>query len=127
MEDEITFNGVTMSRIEALDLATERLLDKLAGTEGATVRVHMVSFASEVEGTDTFDIITDGVVNDAELQAAKDFILDADDDPTEVAKDDTNYEAGLRAALDWFSDPGNTLDNPEIGRASCRERVCQYV
>src|SRR3546814_15069159 len=101
-----------MSRIEALDLATERLLDKLAGTEGATVRVHMVSFASEVEGTDTFDIITDGVVNDAELQAAKDFILDADDDPTKVAKDDTHYDAGLRAALDWFSDPGNTLDNP---------------
>src|SRR3546814_16305008 len=56
MEDEITFNGVTMSRIEALDLATERLLDKLAGTEGATVRVHKVSFASEVEGTDPFEL-----------------------------------------------------------------------
>src|SRR3546814_20844519 len=110
MEDEITFNGVTMSRIEALDLATERLLDKLAGTEGATVRVHMVSFASEVEGTDTFDIITDGVVNDAELQAAKDFILDAADEPPEVAKADTQYQACHREPLAWFSDPANPTE-----------------
>src|SRR3546814_6230272 len=72
-------------------------------------------WSSDVCSSD-LDIITDGVVNDAELQAAKDFILDADDDPTEVAKDDTNYEAGLRAALDWFSDPGNTLDNPDFNQ-----------
>src|SRR3546814_20368433 len=83
MEDEITFNGVTMSWIEALDLSTERPLDKMAGTAGATVRVHMVSFAYEVERTDTFDIITAGGGTYDELQSATEFTRDDTEDTTD--------------------------------------------
>ncbi|WP_340119974.1 type I secretion C-terminal target domain-containing protein [Pelagibius sp. 7325] len=116
MEEEIEFNGVTMTRIEALDQAVESLLDKLTDTAGLTVRLHMVSFNSNVTGQDTFDIITNGVVNATALQAAKDFILDADDEPTDVAQGNTNYEAGFQAALGWFSDDANTLDNPDFNK-----------
>ena len=116
MEQSITFNGATMTRIEALDLAVEQALDGLVGTEGATVRLHMVSFASEVRGEDTFDIIVDGVVDPAALQAAKDFILAAGDDPETVAEGFTNYEAGFAAALGWFNDAGNTLDDPDFNQ-----------
>src|SRR3546814_11362455 len=75
MDAEINFNGASMTRIEALDQAVEQLLQNLADTEGATVRVHMVSFASGVKGTATFDIIADGVVDATALQDAKDFVL----------------------------------------------------
>ncbi|MEQ9608143.1 MAG: type I secretion C-terminal target domain-containing protein, partial [Kiloniellaceae bacterium] len=116
MEEEIEFGGVSMTRIEALDQAVESLLDKLTDAAGLTVRLRMVSFNSNVTGQDTFDIITNGVVNDAALQAAKDFILDADDEPTDVAQGNTNYEAGFQAALNWFGDDANTLDNPDFNK-----------
>jgi len=116
MDAEITFNGVSMSRIEALDLALEQLLDGIAGTEGATVRVHLVSFASNVKEVGTFDIVVGGVIDNAALQAAKDFVLAAGDSPTAIASGNTNYEAGFTAALDWFSDSGNTLDNPAFNQ-----------
>jgi len=116
MDQSIAFNGGTMSRIEALDLAVERALDALTGAAGATVRVHMVSFATTVKEAATFDIIVDGVVDAAELQAAKDFILAAGDDPLSVAQGYTNYEAGFASALDWFSDAANTLDNPDFNQ-----------
>src|SRR3546814_8226021 len=104
MDAEINFNGASMTRIEALDQAVEQLLQNLADTEGATVRVHMVSFASGVKGTATFDIIADGVVDATALQDAKDFVLAVGDIPVDVASGDTNYEAGFNAALDWRSE-----------------------
>jgi Ca2+-binding RTX toxin-like protein len=116
MEEITTFGGEPMMRIQALDLAVEALLQNIADTEGATVRVHMVSFAGDVKEVATFDIIENGVVNAAALQAAKDFILAAGDDPTEVAEGNTNYEAGFQAALDWFSSDANTLDDPDFNK-----------
>ncbi len=116
MEADITFNGEVMSRIEALDLAVEQLLDKISGADGATVRVHIVSFASDVKGEGTFDIITNGAVDEDELAAAKDFILAAGDNPDAVASGNTNYEAGFDAALQWFSNDANTLDNPDLNK-----------
>src|SRR3546814_17703698 len=37
-------------------------------------------------------------------------------EPTDVASGDTNYEAGFDAALKWFSDDSNTLDNPDFNQ-----------
>jgi len=116
MEELITFNDVEMMRIQALDLAVEELLQNIADTEGATVRVHMVSFDRDVKKAETFDIIENGVVNDAALQAAKNFILAPGDDPTAVAEGNTNYEAGFNAAYEWFSDNANTLDDPDFNK-----------
>ena len=116
MDAPITFNGVATTRIEALDLAVENLLDNLAGTVGVTVRVHLVSFATTVKEVGTFDIVTDGVVDTAALQAAKDFVFGPGDTVDSVASGFTNYESGFQAALDWFSDPANTLDNPDFNQ-----------
>jgi Ca2+-binding RTX toxin-like protein len=116
MDAEITFDGVPMTRIEALDKAVEQLLQNLADTDGATVRVHMVNFASGVKGTATFNIIVNGVVDAAALQAAKDFVLAEGDDPLAVASGNTNYEAGFTAALNWFSNDANTLDDPDFNQ-----------
>jgi Ca2+-binding RTX toxin-like protein len=66
--------------------------------------------------TATFNIIVDGVVDDDALQAAKDFVLNADDIPTQVASENTNYEAGFNAALNWFSNDDNTLDDPDVNQ-----------
>src|SRR3546814_12039745 len=50
MDAEINFNGASMTRIEALDQAVEQLLQNIADTEGATVRVHMVRSAERRVG-----------------------------------------------------------------------------
>jgi hypothetical protein len=116
MEEEITFNGEPMTRIEALDKAVESLLDKLIGTAGLTVRLHMVSFNSDVTGEGTFNIITNGVVDPDALQDAKDFILADSDEASNVAQGNTNYEAGFQAAVDWFGNDANTLDDPDFNK-----------
>src|SRR3546814_11557173 len=95
MEEQITFNSVPMTRIEALDQAVESLLDKLTGTAGPTVRLHMVSFNSDVTGAGTFDIITNGVIDPDMLQAATESILHVGDNQLPVTQGNTNYEAGF--------------------------------
>jgi Ca2+-binding RTX toxin-like protein len=78
--------------------------------------VHLVSFATDVKTIGTFDIISAGVVDLNALQAAKDFILAPGDIPAAVADGNTNYEAGLQAALDWFSNDSATLDDPDFNK-----------
>ena len=126
LDDTINFGGETITRIEALDRSVETLIDNLASADGATIRVHMVSFAGNNPGVSdtengirseaTFDIIVDGVVNGEAIQAAKDFILTGAEDPTDVASGNTNYEAAFKAAVDWFTDDSNTLDAPNINK-----------
>ena len=116
MDDPITFNGVNTTRIQALDLAVENLLDNLAGTAGATVRVHMVSFSTRVREVGTFDIVVDGAVDATALQAAKDFVFGPGDTVDSATVGFTNYESGFQAALDWFSDSANTIDDPDFNQ-----------
>ena len=116
MDDPITFNGATTTRIEALDLAVENLLDNLAGTAGVTVRVHMVSFSTRVKEVGTFDIVVNGAVDATALQAAKDFVFGPGDTVDSATSGFTNYESGFQAALDWFSDSANTLDDPDFNQ-----------
>ncbi|WP_340119433.1 type I secretion C-terminal target domain-containing protein [Pelagibius sp. 7325] len=116
METLTTFNGEPMTRIEALDKAVESLLDKLTSTAGLTVRLHMVSFSTDVKEDATFDIIENGVVDPDALQAAKDFILADLEAPATAASGETNYEAGFNAAYEWLSDPAATLDDPDFNK-----------
>ncbi|MGD1877513.1 MAG: beta strand repeat-containing protein, partial [Kiloniellaceae bacterium] len=98
MNSTITFNGGTMTRAEALSQAVDSLLDSLANAGGATVRVHMSAFGTSVYGTSqTFDIVTDGVVDTTALNAAKAYYVGW------VTSQFTNYEAGFNEALDWFN------------------------
>ncbi|GAB4394091.1 MAG: hypothetical protein Tsb0032_16060 [Kiloniellaceae bacterium] len=106
MEALIDFNGDEITRIEALDRALEALLDNLAETAGLTVRLHLVSFATDVKTVGTFDIVTNGIADADAVQAAKDFVLAEGDNPVLEAAGDTNYEAGFQAALDWFEGDG---------------------
>ena len=113
MDDfNVDFGGNSVLRIEALDLAVEALLDQLVSAPGATVRVHMVNFATDVKDVATFTIIQDGVVDATALQDAKNFVINdpANEDPFAVADGFTNYEAGFDAALDWWN--GNTTTDP---------------
>ncbi len=116
MTSSITFDEQTMSRIEALDRAVEELLDSLSTTSGATVRVHMVSFATDVKEVGTFNIVVNGTIDFDALQAAKDFVMGPGDSVNGAADGFTNYEAGFDAALDWFSNDANTLDNPDFNQ-----------
>jgi Ca2+-binding RTX toxin-like protein len=94
--ENIVYNNVEMSRADALNLAVEALLDELAGAVGATVRVHIVTFGTSLVDYGTFDIVTNGIVDNTALTNAKDF------DVTPSGTQYTNYEAGFQGALDWF-------------------------
>ncbi|MCB9948115.1 MAG: type I secretion C-terminal target domain-containing protein [Rhodospirillaceae bacterium] len=111
----------SVRRIVALDTAVERVLDSYANTPGATVVVRMIAFESSIRAEQTFTIVQDGVVNQAQLDAAKAFILSASlgDNPTSseinaansegavVADGFTNYEAGFLAAQRWLGNGDN--------------------
>ncbi|HMA13865.1 MAG: vWA domain-containing protein [Bacteroidota bacterium] len=116
MQRDVTVDGQTMTGLEAIDAMVEQMLDDLAGAGDEAVRVHMVSFAERVKEAQTFDIVVDGAVDAAALQAAKDFVLQDGDDPLQLAKGGTNYEAGFAAALDWFNDDAGTLDDPDVNQ-----------
>ncbi|WP_422366240.1 DUF5801 repeats-in-toxin domain-containing protein [Pelagibius sp.] len=97
MNETITFNEQSVTRADALGQAVETLLDNLANTGGATVRVHMSAFGNSEFGTpETFDIVTNGVVDTTALNAAKAYYVGF------VNGQFTNYEAGFQSALDWF-------------------------
>ncbi|NIA72502.1 type I secretion C-terminal target domain-containing protein [Pelagibius litoralis] len=109
-DNTIEFNGETITRAEALNRAVDALLQNLAGSAGATVRVHMVTFGFDAESSGTFDIVTNGVINQQQLDAAIAFDVSA------IPGAFTNYEAGFNGALDWFSGANNTLDNPDFNQ-----------
>lgn len=116
MQHDIVVDGQTMTGLEAIDALVERMLDDLAGGGDEAVRVHMASFAERVKEVQTFDIVVDGAVDATALQAAKDFVLQDGDDPLQLAKGGTNYEAGFSAAFDWFDIDANTLDDPDLNQ-----------
>src|SRR3546814_5588265 len=47
--------------------------------------------------------------------------------PEGIARQRERGKLTVRERIDAFADPGSFREFREIGRASCRERVCQYV
>ena len=96
MSEPIQFNGSTISRMEALKLATLSLLDSLADSGADNVRINLIDFNETASSLGVFDLVVNGVKNEAGLMAAKEAINGMQDDGW------TNYEDGLQAAAEWI-------------------------
>lgn len=116
MKKMTSFDGEQITRVDALDRTVEQMLDDLSAAGSSQFRVHMVNFAEGVKEAATFDIVVDGTVDSEALQDAKDFILAPGEDPLIAGLGYTNYEAGFDAAVDWFGDGANTLDDPNVNQ-----------
>ncbi|WP_050598248.1 enhanced entry virulence factor RtxA [Legionella pneumophila] len=94
------FGGTT--RLEVLKQTMTDILTELSNTPNASITVHLVKFASVVNGTGTFEI-TGG-----ELQQALDFISGLQIQQGLLAG--TNYEAALGQTLQWYNSQSGTVD-----------------
>ncbi|STY13236.1 structural toxin protein RtxA [Legionella pneumophila] len=94
------FGGTT--RLEVLKQAMTDILTELSNTPNASITVHLVKFASVVNGTGTFEITGGG------LQQALDFISGLQIQQGLLAG--TNYEAALGQTVQWFSSQSGTVD-----------------
>lgn len=95
-ERTIPFNGSAITRQAALQQATIKALQDLQASGAENVRVQIVHFNTQAAVVGTFDLITDGVANDAELARA---IAAVEGLPATTGA--TNYEAGMLAAAQW--------------------------
>ncbi|WP_278043616.1 enhanced entry virulence factor RtxA [Legionella pneumophila] len=94
------FGGTT--RLEVLKQTMTDILTELSNTPNASITVHLVKFASVVNGTGTFEI-TGG-----ELQQALDFISGLQIQQGLLAG--TNYEAALGQTIQWYNSQSGTVD-----------------
>ncbi|HON58059.1 MAG TPA: VCBS domain-containing protein [Smithella sp.] len=102
MTENITFNGKTMTRMDALKLSVKDMLNDLAASQAVGVRVQIVDFDTNSVQLGVYDL-----KDSAELAAA----LKAVDGL--VAGGGTNYEAGLQKSLAWANSTG--ADAPLTG------------
>ena len=94
MRESIMFNGVSMSRMEALKLSVINQLTDLANGPADHVRVQIVDFDTNASQKGIFDL------KDGELQAAINAVNSLQQGGG------TNYEAGLSTALLWANSIG---------------------
>lgn len=104
MDDNITFGGNNISRLEGMKLSVIKALEDMGASGADSVLVHIVEFSTDA---DIVDVGTYDITIDSELQAA----IVAVDNITEGGW--TNYEAGLVKAYDWITSSG--LDAPIVG------------
>ncbi|MCC2601249.1 VWA domain-containing protein, partial [Sphingopyxis yananensis] len=97
MENQISFGGQQISRMQALKNAVNSLLDSLGNSGASQVRIHLIDFDSTARSLGTFDIVLNGVNNAARIQAAKDAVNAMTDEGG------TNYEDALIKALSWLN------------------------
>ncbi|MGB5856058.1 MAG: VWA domain-containing protein, partial [Oceanisphaera sp.] len=112
MSEKIQFNGATISRMDALKLATLSLLDSLYESGAENVRINLVDFSKTASSLGVFDLVVDGVKNTNGLLAAQKAINDMS------AGGGTNYEAGLQTATDWINSTDNDAphDNANLNQ-----------
>jgi hypothetical protein len=104
MDDfNIDFNGDSITRIDALKIAVLQAMNDLANTTGATVRVHLSAFEEDLDGSGTFDIVINGVIQDGTGGAGDGFIQAQNFVNGLSAGGFTNYEAGLENGFDWLN------------------------
>ncbi|WP_240233121.1 DUF5801 repeats-in-toxin domain-containing protein [Devosia lacusdianchii] len=109
MNDQISFGGSTVSRLQALKNGTTALIDELAQSGGYNVRINIVEFWTSASDRGTFDLIVNGVVQTAQITAAKNAINGMEDGGG------TNFEAALQTALAWINN-GNGHPNADVNK-----------
>ena len=97
MDTQITFNGTTITRMQALKNGVNTALDALANSGASDVRVHLTDFDSSASNLGTFDLVVNGVIQTSALAAAHAAVNSMSDAGR------TNYEAGLQEALNWIN------------------------
>ncbi len=107
MDDHISFDGSSITRLEALINSVQNTLNTLYNSGAENVRVHIVEFSESASTVGTYDIISNGV---PDLTALNDAINDVNDlSGMNTSNYGTNYEAGLQLAQDWIE--GGTIAN----------------
>ena len=97
MDQSISFNGGSITRIQALKQATIAALEDLTESGAENIRVHLTEFNNHSTPLGTYDLIVNGVVDtDALDQAISDINALG-------SNGGTNYEAGLGTAAGWIS------------------------
>ncbi|WP_161566003.1 VCBS domain-containing protein [Caenibius tardaugens] len=103
MTENISFNNTTISRLQAMKNGTNALIDSLSQSGAQNVRITVIEFDTNANNLGTFDLIVNGVVQTANITAAKAAVNSI------VADDYTNYEAAIQAAYNWIT--GNSGNN----------------
>ncbi|MCF5900429.1 DUF5801 repeats-in-toxin domain-containing protein, partial [Aeromonas veronii] len=96
---------MTMTRLDAMKQAVISSLNGLYNSGAGDIRVHVDTFATQVNGSGTFTLTSGGVDNAAQLAAVIAFV-NAITVPGSDAAQYTNYEAGLVAANTWIESAG---------------------
>jgi len=105
MSEQISFNGSTISRLDALKLAVTNLLNDLANSAAGEVRVYITQFGDKSKGGAEFDL------KSGELDDALAYVNGM------TAEGWTNYEAGLQDALNWVNGGGPLTGSDVINQA----------
>ncbi|MGL4249646.1 MAG: DUF5801 repeats-in-toxin domain-containing protein, partial [Aeromonas sp.] len=97
----------TITRLDAMKQAVISALNGLYNSGASDIRVHLDTFATQANGSGTFNLTSGGVDNAAQLAAAIAFV-NAIVVPNSDAARYTNYEAGLVAANTWIESAGGS-------------------
>ena len=110
MNNKIPFtnsSGVTsdITRLDAMKQSVIASLNGLYNSGANDIRVHLVSFATQVNASGTFTLTSGGADNAAQLTLAIAFV-NAISVPGADSAQYTNYEAGLIQANNWITSGG---------------------
>ena len=97
MDAQISFDGGTITRMQALKNGVNALIDNLSETGAQNIRITIIDFDSIATNRGTFNLIVNGVVNAAQVTAAHNAVALLNDEGG------TNYEIGLQSALSWIN------------------------
>lgn len=108
MDNDIDFGGQIITRLEALQLSIENLLQQLAISGADNLRVHIVDYDTSSPEGNTYDLIENGVINSNVLALTNNDVMNLQADGF------TNYEAGLQRAVDWIGGNNTLPDNGNL-------------
>ncbi|WP_326914036.1 beta strand repeat-containing protein [Sphingopyxis chilensis] len=109
MTTQIAFGGGTISRMQALKNGVNALIDSLSQSGALDVRITVIDFDSDGDNLGTFNLIVNGVVQAAQVTAAKAAVNGM------TASGSTNYEDGLQDALSWING-GNGITGADVNK-----------
>ncbi len=97
MDEEISFGGGTISRMDALKDGVNALIDSLSQSGARDVRITVIDFDTNGNNLGTFNLIVNGVIQASAVTAAKAAVNGMND------SGGTNFEDGLQEALSWIN------------------------
>ncbi|WP_338424246.1 beta strand repeat-containing protein [Sphingopyxis kveilinensis] len=109
MTDSISFGGGTVSRMQALKNGVNALIDSLSQSGAQDIRITVIDFDANGSNLGTFNLIVNGVVQNAQVLSAKAAVNGMS------AAGGTNFEDGLQDALSWING-GNGIAGADVNK-----------